>query len=112
TLRQIAAVKDQQNFVAALSFSPNGQLLASGELQYDPRIEGLALGVEISMKSEIKLLDIPSGKLRATLKGNGKAVGPLSFSPSVAFSPDGRWLAFVADDEIAELWDITKVPPN
>jgi len=55
--------------VTALSFAPNGKLLAVGGYK------------------EVRLLDASTGKPLATLSGHAGQVR------TVAFSPDGKWLA-------------------
>jgi WD40 repeat protein len=69
--------------VPSLAFSPDGTLLATAEYS-----------------NEARLWDIPSGKLRATLKGHIQAV------MGVTFSPDGRTLATGGDDGKVKLWNI------
>jgi hypothetical protein len=65
--------------VKCLAFSPDGKTLASG-----------------SRESLVMLVDVVSGKKRATLD-EGEEAGSLD---SVAFSPDGRTLAYVSWDSI------------
>lgn len=66
-----------------LSYSPDGKLLASG---------GRGLPV--------KLWDVASGSLRASLEGHSKPVA------SLAFSPDGKLLASGSLDGSIKLWDV------
>jgi WD40 repeat protein len=69
--------------VKALTFSPNGRLLASGG----------ADGV-------IKLWDAVTGKDQGTLEGHKGEVR------SLAFSPDGKTLASASTDGTARLWGV------
>ena len=71
-------------WIHLLSFSPDGRLLAS-----------LASGGD----DAIKLWDVPSGKMLATLKHKAH---------SLSFSPDGRLLASGGDDDgTIKLWDVS-----
>lgn len=70
--------------VTALSFSPDGHLLASASADQTVRVWNTAGGV-----------------LLATFIGHGAAVTALSFSP------DGRLLASASADQTVRLWDTT-----
>jgi WD40 repeat protein len=67
----------------SLSCSPDGKLLASGN----------GFGV-------IHMWELPSGRLRATLRGDTLAIY------SVAFFPDGKTLATANADYEVKLWDV------
>ncbi|BAY13587.1 serine/threonine-protein kinase [Calothrix sp. NIES-2098] len=71
--------------INCVSFSPNGKTLASG----DDKI--------------IRLWDLNTQKVLATLSGHSQAV------KSVAYSPDGKILATASDDRIIKLWDINQL---
>ena len=64
--------------VSNITFSPEGNTIASGSWDDDV----------------LRLWDVPTGKLRATLAGH-----------SVAFSPDGKTLASGGNDLAIRLWD-------
>ncbi len=72
------------NWVLAVSFSPNGKLLATG-----------------SADNGVKLWDSQSGKQIKTLTGHTGEVR------SVSFSPDGKRLATGSADNTVKLWNIT-----
>ena len=69
--------------VTGISFSPDGQLLASR-----------------SSDKTVKLWRMPDGKHLATLTGHTDRIGEMSFSP------DGQLLATCSEDETARLWQI------
>ena len=68
--------------VYSVSFSPDGQVLASGSY------------------ATIKLWDVGSQREIATLKGHSNTVR------SVSFSPDGQVLASGSKDKTIKLWDV------
>ncbi|KAJ5973878.1 WD40-repeat-containing domain protein [Penicillium waksmanii] len=86
TWNQLSTVKRTWNgrssWLNLVSFSPNGQLLASG-----------------ADDNTIELWDPRTGELRQTLKGHS------SWITSVEFSPDGQMLASAACDDTVKLWD-------
>src|SRR2546426_1049427 len=71
------------NTVAAVAFSPDGRILATG-----------------SGDKTVKLWDISTRKEIATLPHNDRV-------PSVTFSPDGRFLTTACDDRTIRIWDAT-----
>ena len=68
--------------ILSVAFSPNGQLLATGDA-----------------KGEVRLWQVTDSEQLFTCKGHGGWV------KSVAFSPDGRTLASGSDDRTIKLWD-------
>ena len=69
--------------VTSVSFSPDGSTLASG-----------------ADDGTVKLWDVATGAMIATLEGHTDGV------TSVSFSPDGSTLASGADDGTVKLWDV------
>ena len=80
--REIATLTGHSSYVYSVSFSPDGQVLASGSYE------------------TIKLWDVGSRREIATLKGHSNWVR------SVSFSPDGQVLASGSDDHTIKLWDV------
>ena len=79
----IATLTGHTDRVESVSFSPDGQTLASG-----------------SVDETIRLWDVGTGRVIRTLTGHTDAVWSLSFSP------DGQTLASGSVDETIRLWDV------
>ena len=71
------------NIVYTVSFSPDGQILASG-----------------GAKQPIKLWRLSSGELKSNLTGHTDDVY------AIAFSPDGKYLASGSADRTIRIWDL------
>jgi WD40 repeat protein len=78
-------LKGHRHGVNALSFSPNGQLLATAGVDRCIKLWNLADGIE-----------------QVTLKDGVGTVRSLSFSV------DGSWLAFAGSDSTVKIWDLAK----
>jgi WD40 repeat protein/predicted XRE-type DNA-binding protein len=81
--RQILSYKGHINWVHSVTFSPDGQILASG-----------------SNDQTVRLWDVNTGQCLKTLRGHTGCV------QSVVFSPDGTILASGSNDQTVRLWDI------
>ena len=77
------AILKHTAFVHSVSFSSNGKILASG-----------------TADKTVKLWDIATATIIATLEGHTLTVR------SVSFSPDGKMLASGANDRTVKLWDV------
>ena len=82
-------LKGHTSSVLSVSFSPDGQTLASGGSGHD------------NLDHTIRLWDVSTGKLKQTLEGHTSGV------ESVSFSPDGQTLASGCDDTTIRLWDVS-----
>jgi len=81
--RLLRTLEGHTDWVNSVTFSPDGQTLASG-----------------SRDSPIRLWRASDGALLRTLKGHTSDVN------SVAFSPDGLWLASGNLDGTISLWGV------
>ncbi len=85
TRTRLRTLEGHTSVVASVSFSPNGEQLASGS--YD---------------QTIRLWNVARGELLKTLEGH---TGPVV---SVSFSPNGKQLASGSDDKTIRLWNIVR----
>ena len=90
TGKELASFKAHDRQVWSLAFSPGGTMLAS------------------SSPTGIKLWEMATGKRRASIAIAGEENGRLGPHAGycLAFSPDGRTLAYGADDGVTRLWDV------
>ncbi len=76
-------------FDAYVAFSPDGRTLATGIRGENPAPPG-----------ELKLWDVATGELLATMRGHSSGI------IAVAFSPDGRTVATGGLDNTVRVWDV------
>ena len=82
---EIALFTGHTKTVRSVSFSPDGNTLASGDGWPE---------------NTIRLWDVASGQEKAILRGHRFGVN------SVSFSPDGNTLASASSDDTIRLWDV------
>jgi WD40 repeat protein len=82
-IQQTASAHDAKSAILCLAFSPDGKLLAAGEVD-----------------KKIRLYEAATGKQVALLQGHTKQVA------AVAFSPDGATLFSASYDYTVRRWDV------
>ena len=79
-----------ENSIESVVFSPNGKTIATGSWGGNSSVDAAA----------VRLWDVATREIIATLEGHKGRVN------SVIFSPDGKTLASGSDDEMVKLWDV------
>src|SRR5205085_801931 len=87
----VYTVTGQGDVVAALAFSPDGNQLLLGSLQYE---ENNAIG-------NLKFWDFRTGKVKAQAASRHENAGS-----RIALAADGQTLVSVGNDQTARLWDV------
>ncbi|MEG3928389.1 nSTAND1 domain-containing NTPase [Microcoleus sp. T3_D1] len=114
------------NWVYAVSFSPDGKLLATGSADRTVKLWDTTTGKQINTltghTNEVYAVSFsPDGKLLATGSADntvklwdtttGKQINTLTGHThwvwGVSFSPNGKWLATGSRDKTVKLWDTT-----
>ncbi|MGF1583554.1 MAG: WD40 repeat domain-containing protein, partial [Gemmataceae bacterium] len=89
-----ATLKGHAREVTSLVFSPDGRTLASAG-------GNLALSAGAGEDNTIKIWDVLTGQLKATL------VGHTGYVLSVCLSPDGSTLASASSDKTVKVWEVS-----
>jgi WD40 repeat protein len=89
----IAEFKGHQSMVLSVAFSPDGKYLATGSSDNTAKLWDL----KGNLVAEFK------GHIRGYSYGSGFDLGGVY---SIAFSPDGKYLATGSEDNTAKLWDL------
>ena len=97
TGRELRTLGGLGNEAVSLSFSPDGRLLAAGDYN-----GGLKVWETGTWRELLSLTGTGRGGVSAILDSGGNIVFE---STSVAFSPDGRWLAATRDRSI-DIWTV------
>ncbi len=96
--QEIATLDAHSVAVLSVAFSPDGDLLASAEITQDP--------TDYSWDSSVKLWDVGTKRVVATIEADTTAYGYTYWFKSVAFSPSGMFLATGSADNTVKLWDV------
>lgn len=98
TGKNIHTIRDHPGRVCSLAFSPDGTILASGykHQQADGQTD------KKPNTGSVRLTEVSTGRLLATLEGKPGPIGPLTFSP------DGKILAAASFDATIMLWELPR----
>jgi WD40 repeat protein len=89
-----AALKGRPGAARCLAFSPDGKTLACGGY--------LDTGKQPPVEGQMMLWDLTTGKEKRAAEGH------IGHVRSVAFSPDGKFLASGGSDQLVKFWDVAE----
>jgi RNA polymerase sigma factor (sigma-70 family) len=93
TGKEIAALEDDKKvYLLSLAFSPDGKTLAAG-------------GISFELPTKPTFWDLATRKPRHSFENEHDTFGKHSDFRSLAYSPDGKWLAAACDESI-HLWEV------
>lgn len=91
---ELAEIKDYYGGVTALAFTPNGKTLAGSMVTGGGGPDGSS-----TWKTDVFLWDVSSGRVLGGFSVTGSKI------LSLAFSPNGRWLASGVTGNVVAVWD-------
>ncbi|MBL8208964.1 MAG: PD40 domain-containing protein, partial [Blastocatellia bacterium] len=98
--RELRVLAGHEDSVAAVAFSPDGRLLASAE-----GTTGFSDPDDEPLPGAVKIWDVATGACLHTLPVPGAG------ATTVAFSPDGKWLASADSGGTAYVWNASDFRP-
>jgi WD40 repeat protein len=97
-----APLRAGNGFSGALAFSPDDRTLAAGSGGARNNAPGLTGGADVGGDDAVRLWDLPTHRLRATMLGHSDFVVALQFDSS------GQTLASASQDGDVRLWNVTR----
>jgi WD40 repeat protein/tRNA A-37 threonylcarbamoyl transferase component Bud32 len=98
-LPDLRHIDHPDHWVYAVAIHPNGRTLVSGAGLPYGSWAGRPLNASEVIPGDVRVWDLQTGGLLATLTGHHGSLR------ATVFSPDGRWLATGSDDGRIKLWD-------